>query len=47
MKDGMITQYVFKDQVGVDIELLFIGKEEKQKITEAYHKWKKEQKNEK
>lgn len=45
MKDGMITQYVFKDQVGVDIELLFIGKEEKQKITEAYHKWKEEQGN--
>lgn len=38
MKDGMITKYHFKDTIGMQFGLNYISKEEKQKITEAYHK---------
>ncbi len=47
MKDGVITKHHFEKSIGTQLGIKFISKEEKQKITEAYHKWKKEQKNEK
>ncbi|MEJ8768598.1 DUF2225 domain-containing protein [Prevotella sp. HCN-7019] len=47
MKDGVITKHHFENKIGMQLGLKFVSKEEKQKITEAYNKWKKEQKNEK
>lgn len=46
MKDGVITKHHFENTIGMQFGLKFVSKEEKQKITEAYHKWKKEQDNE-
>lgn len=46
MKDGVITKHHFENTIGMQFGLKFVSKEEKQKITEAYHKWKKEQENE-
>ena len=40
MKDGVITKHHFEDTIGLQLGLKFVSKEEKQKITEAYHKWK-------
>ena len=47
MKDGVITKHHFEDTIGIQLGIKFVSKEEKQRITETYHKWKKEQKNEK
>ena len=47
MKDGVITKHHFENTIGIQIELNFISPEEKQKITEAYHRWKKEHGNDK
>ena len=47
MKDGVITKHHFEDTIGIQLGIKFVSKEEKQRITEAYHKWKKEQENEK
>ena len=46
MKDGVITKHHFEKSIGAQLGLKFVSKEEKQKITETYHKWKKEQENE-
>ena len=42
MKDGVITKHHFEDTIGIQLGIKFVSKEEKQKITEAYHKWKNE-----
>ena len=39
MKDGVITKHHFEDTIGIQLGIKFVSKEEKQKITEAYHKW--------
>ena len=45
MKDGVITKHHFENKIGIQLGLKFVSKEEKQRITEAYHKWKEEQGN--
>lgn len=45
MKDGVITKHHLEDTIGIQLGLKFVSKEEKQRITEAYHKWKEEQGN--
>ena len=45
MKDGVITKHHFEDTIGMQLGIKFVSKEEKQKITEAYHKWKEEHGN--
>lgn len=45
MKDGVITKHHFEDTIGIQLGLKFVSKEEKQRITETYHKWKEEQGN--
>ena len=45
MKDGVITKHHLEDTIGIQLGIKFVSKEEKQKITEAYHKWKEEQEN--
>ena len=45
MKDGVITKHHFEDTIGIQLGIKFVSKEEKQKIMEAYHKWKEEQGN--
>ncbi len=42
MKDGVITKHHLKDTIGIKLGIKFVSKEEKQKIMEAYHKWKNE-----
>ena len=42
MKDGVITKHHLEDTIGIQLGLKFVSKEEKQKIMEAYHKWKNE-----
>ena len=44
MKDGVITKYHFEDKIGCQIEMKYVGKEEKRRIVESYNKWKKEKK---
>ena len=44
MKDGVISQHHFDDKIGVQFYLKGINKEEKTKITEAYNKWKEQNK---
>ena len=41
MKDGMISKHHFEDQIGGRISLKYVGKEEKQRIVDAYEKFKK------
>ena len=45
MKDGVITKHHLEDTIGIQLGIKFVSKEEKQRITEAYHKWKEEQGN--
>ena len=45
MKDGVITKHHFEDTIGIQLGIKFVSKEEKQRITETYHKWKEEQGN--
>lgn len=47
MKDGVISQFHFEDSLGLNITLKCVGKEEKQRIIEAYHKWLKKNKKKK
>ena len=42
MKDGVIAKHHLEDTIGIRLGFKFVSKEEKQKITEAYHKWKNE-----
>lgn len=42
MKDGVITKHHLEDTIGIQLGIKFVSKEEKQKIMEAYHKWKNE-----
>ena len=42
MKDGVITKHYLEYTIGIQLGLKFVSKEEKQKIMEAYHKWKNE-----
>ena len=42
LKDGQITQYHFENTIGVQIEVKYVGKEEKQRINKTYIDWKKQ-----
>ena len=42
LKDNDITKYHFENKIGCQIELKYVGKEEKQRIVKSYKKWKKE-----
>ncbi len=44
MKDGVISKHYFENTIGVQFGLEIVGKEEKARITEAYNKWKQQNK---
>lgn len=39
MKDGILSEHFFENTIGVQISCKYVGKEEKQRIIEAYKKW--------
>lgn len=41
MKDGVISQYHFENIIGVRFDLKHVGQQEKERIMEKYHQWKK------
>ena len=41
MKDGVISEHSFENSIGAQISCKYVGKEEKQKIINAYKKWEK------
>ena len=41
MKDGIISEHFFEDMIGVQISCKYVGKEEKQRLIDAYKQWKK------
>ena len=43
MKDGIISRYHFENRMGLSFDVKAMAKDEKQKINQAYKKWKEEQ----
>ena len=43
LKDGIISRYHFENRMGLSFDVKPIAKDEKQKINQAYKKWKEEQ----
>lgn len=41
MKDGVISEHIFEDETGAIFFCKYVGREEKQRIIEAYEQWKK------